>query len=180
MGWSLIEHDLDVVPGVPVADVLLRVLADRQVSPTILSSSLFCHAAILRRKVGSVNFRLCSRRRFILTRQVASTRQAAFAAYRRGQQRAAFSVPPAGFTEEKRQGAGAVQDASRGSEAIGKRASVLDCGGPPPLSIQRAANRFSLVSRTRTRTFRLRFLKLMGCSPHSFLRVQMIQFPEES
>jgi len=55
MGWSLIEHDLDVVPGVPVADVLLRVLADRQVSPTILSSSLFCHAAILRGKFSGVN-----------------------------------------------------------------------------------------------------------------------------
>jgi len=33
----------------------------------------------------------------------------------------------------KRQRAGAVQDASRGSGAIGQRASVLDCGGPPPL-----------------------------------------------
>jgi len=53
-------------------------LADRQVSPTGGSRSLFCHAAILRRKVGGVNFRLCSRRRFTLTRQVASTRQAAF------------------------------------------------------------------------------------------------------
>jgi hypothetical protein len=38
-----------------------------------------------------------------------------------------------------------VQDAARGSEANGKRASVLDCGGPPPLSIQGAANRFSLA-----------------------------------
>jgi hypothetical protein len=33
----------------------------------------------------------------------------------------------------KRQGAGALQDASRGSVVIEKRASVLDCGGPPPL-----------------------------------------------
>ena len=33
----------------------------------------------------------------------------------------------------KRQGAGAVQDASRGSGAIGQCASVLDCGGPPSL-----------------------------------------------
>jgi hypothetical protein len=47
--------------------------------------------------------------------------------------------------EEKRQRAGALQDASRGSGVTGKRASVLDCppsavllrrtgGGPPPLS----------------------------------------------
>jgi hypothetical protein len=76
-----------------------------------------------------------------------------------------FSCPACGFTEEKRQPpsrrsgalarreggrAGAVQDAARGSEAIGKRASVLDCppsavllrrtgGGPPPLSFQGAA-----------------------------------------
>jgi len=38
------------------------------------------------------------------------------------------------LTEEKCQRAGAVQDASRNSKVIGKRASVLDCGGPPPLS----------------------------------------------
>jgi len=49
------------------------------------------------------------------------------------------------LTEEKRQRAGALQDASRGSGVTGKRASVLDCppsavmlrrtgGGPPPLS----------------------------------------------
>jgi hypothetical protein len=85
---NLVEHDFDVVAGVPVADALSvsallrrdkpRVLADRQVSPTVLSSNLFRHAAILRGKSVSVNFRLCSRRRFTLTRQVASTRQAAF------------------------------------------------------------------------------------------------------
>jgi hypothetical protein len=34
----------------------------------------------------------------------------------------------------KRQRAGALQDASRGSFVTGQRASVLDCGGPPPLS----------------------------------------------
>ena len=34
----------------------------------------------------------------------------------------------------KRQGAGALQDAARGSWAIGFRDSVLECGGPPPLS----------------------------------------------
>ena len=62
-----------------------RVLADRQVSPTVLSSSRFCHACSLRGKFGSVNFRLCSRRRFTLTRQGASTRQAAFTSFRRGQ-----------------------------------------------------------------------------------------------
>jgi len=33
----------------------------------------------------------------------------------------------------KRQRAGALQDASRGSIVISQRASVLDCGGPPPL-----------------------------------------------
>jgi hypothetical protein len=38
------------------------------------------------------------------------------------------------LTEEKRQRAGALQDASRGSGFTGKRAGVLDCGGPPPLS----------------------------------------------
>jgi hypothetical protein len=39
----------------------------------------FRHDAVrLRGKFDSVNFRLCSRRRFTLTRQVASTRQAAF------------------------------------------------------------------------------------------------------
>jgi hypothetical protein len=38
------------------------------------------------------------------------------------------------LAEEKRQRAGALQDASRGSGLTGKRASVLDCGGPPPLS----------------------------------------------
>jgi hypothetical protein len=38
------------------------------------------------------------------------------------------------LTEEKRQRAGALQDASRGSGVTGKRASVSDCGGPPPLS----------------------------------------------
>jgi len=33
----------------------------------------------------------------------------------------------------KRQRTGALQDASRNSFAIGQRASVLECGGPPPL-----------------------------------------------
>jgi hypothetical protein len=33
MGQSLVEHDLDVMAGVPVTDALLRVLTDRQVSP---------------------------------------------------------------------------------------------------------------------------------------------------
>jgi hypothetical protein len=57
MGWSLIEHDFDLVAGVPVADALLLVLADRQVSPTVLSTGLFRHAAILRGKFGGVNSR---------------------------------------------------------------------------------------------------------------------------
>ena len=114
-----------------------------------------------------------------------------------------FSCPACGFAEEKRQPpsrrsgalarreggrAGALQDAARGSEAIGKRASVLDCppsavllrrtgGGPPPLSIQGAANRFS-PDRFRGRgRSGFGLLNLMGCSPHSFLRVQKIQFP---
>jgi type II restriction enzyme len=38
------------------------------------------------------------------------------------------------LTEEKRQRAGALQDASRDSRITGQRGSVLDCGGPPPLS----------------------------------------------
>jgi hypothetical protein len=38
------------------------------------------------------------------------------------------------LTEEKRQRAGALQDASRHSRVIAPRASVLDCGGPSPLS----------------------------------------------
>jgi len=41
---NLVEHDFDVVAGVLVADALPRVLADRQVSPTVLSGSLFRHA----------------------------------------------------------------------------------------------------------------------------------------
>ena len=42
--------------GVPAADALLRVLADRQVSPTVLSSSLFRHERSLRGIFGGVNF----------------------------------------------------------------------------------------------------------------------------
>ena len=38
------------------------------------------------------------------------------------------------LTEEKRQRAGALQDASRRSRIVVPRASVLDCGGPSPLS----------------------------------------------
>ena len=38
------------------------------------------------------------------------------------------------ITEEKRQRAGALQDASRNSQVADTRVSVLDCGGPPPLS----------------------------------------------
>jgi len=67
-------------------------------------SSLFRHAAILRGKFGGVNFRLCSRRRFTLTRQVASTRQAAFTSFRRGQQRAAFPVLPVGSRRKSARG----------------------------------------------------------------------------
>src|ERR1019366_3417574 len=33
----------------------------------------------------------------------------------------------------KRQRAGALQDAARGSFVISQRASVLECGGPPPV-----------------------------------------------
>jgi len=33
----------------------------------------------------------------------------------------------------QRQRPGALQDATRGSVAVGQRASVMDCGGPPPL-----------------------------------------------
>ena len=33
----------------------------------------------------------------------------------------------------KRQRTGALQNASRGSGTIGQRASILECGGPPPL-----------------------------------------------
>jgi hypothetical protein len=69
---------------VPVADALLLVLADRQVSPTVLSSSLFRHAAILRGKYGGVN--------------------SAFTSFRRGQQRAAFPVPPAGSRRKSARG----------------------------------------------------------------------------
>jgi hypothetical protein len=41
------------------------------------------------------------------------------------------------IAEGKRQRAGALQDASRNSQVAGIRASVLDCGGPPPLSPER-------------------------------------------
>jgi hypothetical protein len=34
---------------------------------------------------------------------------------------------------QKRQRAGAVQDAARAAYITAERASVLDCGGPPPL-----------------------------------------------
>jgi hypothetical protein len=37
------------------------------------------------------------------------------------------------FSRAKLQRAGAVQDASRDPVAFGKRASVVECGGPPPL-----------------------------------------------
>ena len=47
------------------------------------------------------------------------------------------------ITEAKRQRAGAVQDASRDSRVIGKRASVLDCGGPPPLSSASECSEFT-------------------------------------
>jgi hypothetical protein len=81
-----------------------RARADRQVSPTVLSSSLFRHARSLCGKYGGVNFRPCSRRRFTLTRHVASARQAALTSFRRGQQRAAFSVPPAGSRRKSARG----------------------------------------------------------------------------
>ena len=42
-------------------------------------------------------------------------------------------------TRPKRQRAGALQDASRHPGIIGQRASVLECGGPPPL-FHRAPN----------------------------------------
>jgi len=41
----------------------------------------------------------------------------------------------------KRQRTGALQNAARRAAIIGKRASVLDCGGPPPLFPERAASR---------------------------------------
>jgi hypothetical protein len=63
------------VAGVPVAGATLRVLAERQVSLTVLSSGLFCHERSLRGKFGGVN--------------------STFTSFRRGQQRAAFPVPPA-------------------------------------------------------------------------------------
>jgi hypothetical protein len=47
------------------------------------------------------------------------------------------------ITEAKRQRAGAVQDALRDSRVIGKRASVLDCGGPPPLSSASECSEFT-------------------------------------
>jgi hypothetical protein len=45
-----------------------------------------------------------------------------------------FCILPSASPEPKRQGAGALQDASRGPEASAERASVLDCGSPLPLS----------------------------------------------
>jgi len=190
---NLVEHDLDVVAGVPVAEALLRVLADRQVSPTVLSSSLFRHERSLRGKFGGVNFRLCSRRRFTLTRQVASTRQAAFTSFRRGRQRAAFPVPPVGSRRKSARGLAQSKTLRAVRRPLENAPASLDCqpsavllrrtgGGPPPLSIQGAANRLSLCrfrerGRGRGRSgFGL--LNLMGCSPHSFLRAQRIQFPK--
>ncbi len=51
--------------------------------------------------------------------------------------RAVESIPS---PRKKRQRTGALQDASRRSGVPGKRASVLDCGGPPPLSASDNAN----------------------------------------
>jgi len=115
--WPLIEHDLDAMAGVPVAEALRRVLADRQVSPTVLSSGLFRHERSLRGKFDCVN--------------------SVTASFQRGQQRAAFPVPSAGSRRKnasrrraaKAEGLAPLQDAARDSEAIGKRASVVDC--PP-------------------------------------------------
>jgi len=81
---NLVEHDLDVVASVPVADALPRVLAARQVSPTVLSSSLFRHERSLRGKFGGVN--------------------SAFTSFRRGQQRAAFPVLPVGSRRKSARG----------------------------------------------------------------------------
>jgi hypothetical protein len=48
--------------------------------------------------------------------------------------RIAPRVPPGSIPKAKRQRAGAVQNASRSFGVIVNRASVLECGGPPPLS----------------------------------------------
>ena len=71
----LLRSGASAVAGVPVAGATLRVLAERQVSLTVLSSGLFCHERSLRGKFGGVN--------------------STFTSFRRGQQRAAFPVPPA-------------------------------------------------------------------------------------
>ena len=132
MGWSLIEHDFDAVAGVPVADALLLVLADRQVSPTVLSSSLFRHAPILRGKFCGVN--------------------SAFTSVSARPQRAAFSVPPAGSRRKSARGLAqpktlrevrrplANASASWTVHPPSRNAGLRRTGGgPPPLSIQGAA-----------------------------------------
>jgi hypothetical protein len=47
----------------------------------------------------------------------------------------------------KRQGTGALQDASRNPLPSEKRASVLECGGPPPLLYGNDRAQFQTVSR---------------------------------
>ena len=166
----------------------LRVLADRQVSPTVLSSSLFRHAAILRGKFGGVN--------------------SAFISSRRGRQRAAFPVPSVGSRRKsasRRRAEAALWRAAK-AEGLAQSKTFREVrrplanapaswtvhppsrnaglrrtgGGPPPLSIQGIANRFSPGRFRGRRRSSFGLLNLMGCSPHSFLRVQKIQFPEGS
>src|ERR1035441_4698640 len=128
MGWSLIEHDFDAVAGVPVADALLLVLGDRQVSPTVFCSSPFCPLPARRAgrpyRFEQQPFSPCPDfAREILRRQFRLHFRFGSAAA------SSFFRPACWFAGEKRQRAGAAQDAARGSEAIGKRVSVLDC--PP-------------------------------------------------
>ena len=133
--------------GVPVANALLRVLTDRQVSHTILSSSLFRHERSLRGKFGGVN--------------------STFTSYRRGQQRIAFSVPPADSRRKsasRRRAEAALWRAAK-AEGLAQSKTLREVrrplanasaswtvhppsrnaglrrtgGGPPPLSIQGAA-----------------------------------------
>jgi len=87
-------------------------------SGSLCAGSLFRHAAILRGKFGDVN--------------------SAFTACRRGRQRAAFSVPPAGSWMKSARGLAQSKTLREVRRPL-ERASVLDCGGPPPLSIQGAA-----------------------------------------
>ena len=106
-------------------DALLRVLADRQVRPTVFSSSLFRHARSLRGKFISVDSAFTSFR-------AASSEQFFLSCLRvHGGKAPAAVAPKRRSGAPRRRKAGAVHDASRGSEAIVENAPASWTVHPP-------------------------------------------------